>query len=87
MEVQMKLCEYCTAEHIGDYGSGRFCSEKCARGFASKEKRLEMNEKISKKLKNRVILYLQKYNKTIKNFKKTLCFSKIRLIIPLVQVG
>lgn len=29
-------CENCGKEHAGKYGSGRFCSAKCARGFSSK---------------------------------------------------
>jgi len=28
-------CEMCDNEHNGDYGSGRFCSSKCARTFSS----------------------------------------------------
>lgn len=47
------ICEKCSKYHNGNYGSGRFCSEECARSFASKEKRLEINEKVSKTLKNR----------------------------------
>jgi hypothetical protein len=46
----MKNCENCELDHDGSYGSGRFCSIKCARGFSTKEKRLEINEKVSKKL-------------------------------------
>lgn len=44
-------CEYCSKEQDGSYGSGRFCSQKCARGFSSKEKRQEINKKVSIKLK------------------------------------
>ncbi len=44
-------CENCGNEHDGSYGSGRFCSSKCARGFSTKAKRKEINEKVSKKLK------------------------------------
>lgn len=44
------LCENCGSEHIGNYGSGRFCSKKCARGFSTKSKRREINEKVSKLL-------------------------------------
>ncbi len=43
-------CEYCNKEHDGLYASGRFCSAECARGFSSKEKREEINEKVSNKL-------------------------------------
>lgn len=46
-------CENCNIEHDGTYGSGRFCSSKCAKSFSTKNKRKEINQKISKKLKNR----------------------------------
>jgi len=41
-------CENCNKEHDGTYGSGRFCSSKCARGFSTKEKRKEINKKLRK---------------------------------------
>ncbi|MFW5988461.1 MAG: HNH endonuclease signature motif containing protein [bacterium] len=44
-------CENCGNEHDGSYGSGRFCSSKCARGFSTKSKRKEINEKVSKSLR------------------------------------
>lgn len=44
------FCENCYAGHDGSYGSGRFCSNKCARSFSTKEKRAEINEKVSSKL-------------------------------------
>lgn len=43
-------CENCNDTHSGEYGSGRFCSCKCARGFSTKEKRAEINERVSLKL-------------------------------------
>ncbi len=46
----MKTCENCGTEHDGLYGSGRFCSTKCSRGFSTKAKRKEINEKVSKSL-------------------------------------
>lgn len=45
-------CEKCDIIHDGNYGSGRFCSSKCARSFSTKNKREEINEKVSKKLAN-----------------------------------
>ena len=45
------ICENCNKEHDGSYGSGRFCSSKCARAFSTKIKRKEINEKVSLKLK------------------------------------
>ncbi|RLD64349.1 MAG: hypothetical protein DRJ01_01190 [Bacteroidetes bacterium] len=44
------LCENCEKEHDGSYGSGRFCSARCARGFSTRAKRKEINEKVSRKL-------------------------------------
>lgn len=47
----MIICENCGKEHDSSYGSGRFCDNKCARGFSTKGKRKEINEKVSNKLK------------------------------------
>jgi len=44
-------CENCKKDHDGSYGSGRFCSKKCARGFSTKRNRKEINKKVSKSLK------------------------------------
>ena len=46
----MKVCENCNIEHNGSYGSGRFCSKKCSRGFSTREKRSTINKSVSKKL-------------------------------------
>lgn len=43
-------CDLCKSEHSGKYGSGRFCSSKCARSFATKNNRVEINKKISASL-------------------------------------
>lgn len=43
-------CDNCNKEHNGEYGSGRFCSSRCARGFSTKLKRKEINKKVSLKL-------------------------------------
>ena len=48
----MAICENCNQEHNGTYGSGRFCSSKCARGFSTKAKRKEINEKVSATFKS-----------------------------------
>jgi len=47
------ICENCGVEHTGEYGSGRFCSSKCARGFSTKSKRKAINEKVGQKLSSR----------------------------------
>ena len=48
--MSTKLCENCQKEHDGSFGSGRFCSSKCSHSFSTKNKRLEINLKVSKKL-------------------------------------
>jgi len=57
-------CENCDKKHDGNYGSGRFCSKKCARGFSTKEKRKEINKKVSIALggtgKKRICLFCGK---------------------------
>ena len=46
----MKNCENCKKEHEGNYGSGRFCSPGCARGFSTKNKRSLINENLKTKI-------------------------------------
>jgi len=64
----MKHCENCGVEHDGTYGSGRFCSTKCSRGFSTKAKRKEINKKISDSLQklghDNVILICQHCKKS-----------------------
>lgn len=50
----MKTCESCLVEIDGSYGSGRFCGPKCARSFASKLKREEINKKVSLTLSGKI---------------------------------
>ena len=45
------ICEYCSKEHDGSFATGRFCCIECSRGFSTKSKRKEINEKVSLKLK------------------------------------
>jgi len=47
------VCENCFCGHDGSYGSGRFCSNKCAKSFATKDKRKEINKKVSESLLGR----------------------------------
>lgn len=46
------ICELktCSIEHDGKYGTGRFCSLKCARAFSTAAKRKQINEQVSKTL-------------------------------------
>jgi DNA-directed RNA polymerase subunit RPC12/RpoP len=62
----LKECENCKNLHDGEYGSGRFCNNKCARSFSTKYKRNEINEKVSLKLKK--IDYFYKCVKCDENF-------------------
>lgn len=48
------ICENCEHPHDGLWASGRFCSSKCSRGFSTKNKRQEINNKVSKKLVGRI---------------------------------
>lgn len=60
------FCEYCNKEVFEKYGSGRFCSSKCARGFSTKAKRKEINRIIKQKKFLKRKLQLQKIEKTYK---------------------
>lgn len=40
-------CEKCGNEHDGSYGSGRFCSKECARGFSGSNRSFESRKKTS----------------------------------------
>ena len=46
-------CENCKNKHDGSFGSGRFCSKSCSRSFSTKNKRHEINKKVSEKLTGR----------------------------------
>ncbi len=48
-------CEACSNEHDGSYGSGRFCTSACARGFSTRTKRAEINERVSVRLRKPII--------------------------------
>lgn len=47
------ICEQCNLENDGSFGSGRFCSKKCSAAFSTKNKRKEINERVSKSLSGR----------------------------------
>ncbi len=64
----IKKCENCELDHNGEYGSGRFCSIKCSKGFATKNNRKEISEKLSEKFKG----FNTKKNKEVE---KKICSS------------
>lgn len=43
-------CQNCEVQIDGSYGSGRFCSFHCARGFSTKSRRIEINKLLSLKM-------------------------------------
>jgi len=45
----MQICETCQCEHNGTYGSGRFCSAKCARGFSGSKSKGSIKKRKSVK--------------------------------------
>lgn len=49
------ICEKCGIDILIKYGSGRFCSAKCARSFSTSKDRDQINKKVSEKLKGRKI--------------------------------
>lgn len=55
--VSSKLCESLKCSNLKnpEYGTGRFCSQTCARSFATMKSRNEINAKVSKKLKGRIV--------------------------------
>lgn len=76
------ICENCGNEHSAEFGSGRFCSLKCSRAFSTKNKRIEINERVSNTLKGRVSTQLSdeaKSNKIAKFVKtrKTNLFNNL----------
>lgn len=68
----MKKCEYCNGEHEGLYGSGRFCSQKCARGFSTRRSRKDINEKVSRALKGKFFPYKKEKRAQSKTHSETM---------------
>lgn len=65
-------CENCSIEHLGIYGSGRFCGVSCSRSFSTKSKREEINKKVSSKMSNRKLS-----PEHIKNIEKANNFNRL----------
>lgn len=55
-------CENCNKMHNGTYGSGRFCGATCARGFATKNKRDQINKQVSVTMSGRKLSAEHKKN-------------------------
>lgn len=82
------ICENCGNVHDGYYGSGRFCSSKCARGFSTKNNRDIINQKTSATLKNKNLKKIRycKYcgNEKGKCLRKDLC-DKHKIVPALIK--
>lgn len=63
-------CENCNTDHNGEYGSGRFCCQKCARSFATIKDRSIRNDQISKTLKGRKRDYKEIVEREIRKCKQ-----------------
>lgn len=85
------VCENCNTIITKKYGSGRFCSEHCARGYSTRNKRQDINSKVSKTLRhiheNEEYFYITysgnclNCNKSISNknkFCNSSCFGEYR---------
>ena len=62
-------CENCNKEHDGSYGSGRFCSSRCARSFSTKNDGQELKEAICPNCACKHLISKRASNKT------TLCIK------------
>lgn len=51
--MKCKNCGHKDAVKYSKYSNGEFCCIECARAFSTKEKRKEINKKVSKKLKDK----------------------------------
>lgn len=68
------ICEKCNKNHIGAYGSGRFCSQQCARSWSTQANRHARNEKIRQALSQRVTKKCEHCNNDIQSAKRAQCF-------------
>ena len=51
--MKIHICENCSKEHDGSYGSGRFCSDNCRRVYSGKRVNINGNHKCNFKHKPR----------------------------------
>ena len=75
----MKVCENCSKEHDGSYGSGRFCSKECAKSYSSKSLD-NTNKKLAKCIDCGTSIFINKRAST-KNCKCKICKNKHTCII------
>jgi len=51
--MKCKNCNLKNATKYSQYSTGEFCSKECSRSFSTKNKRIEINKQVSKKLSGR----------------------------------
>jgi len=64
--MKCKNCDINEAIKYSKYSTGEFCSRKCSRSYSTKNKRFEINKKISKSIKNKWNEFSYR-NKALKN--------------------
>ena len=69
------ICENCGKEYNGTYGSGRFCSKKCARSFSTKNSQGQLKE--AKCIDCGKLIYIGK-RASLKTCRCEECKSKIK---------
>lgn len=78
----MYICKNCGKEFLEKYSkwsNGDFCCKECARSYSTKNKRQEINEKVSKTLKGRII----EKNSLLKNINIKQQYEKAPLLCPI----
>jgi len=80
--MKCKNCEINDAVKYSKYSTGEFCCRECARAYSTKEKRKEINEKVSETLKNKNVKKIRNYicEKCNENFKTERYIKKGRHI-------
>ena len=69
------ICKNCGKEHDGSYGSGKFCSKKCAKSYSTKKIKGQLKE--AKCIECGKIIYIDK-RASLKTCKCNECHEKIK---------
>jgi hypothetical protein len=78
--MKCKNCNENEAIKYSKYSNGEFCSRECARAYSTKEKRVEINEKVKLILQKKLPKHIRYYNcdKCGENFTSTKIIAKGR---------
>jgi len=80
------ICENCEGLHDGTFGSGRFCSIACSRAFSTKNKRSDINVKVSSSLKGKNFMDFEKRSKIMNDRWKNYEFTE-EILLKLSNVS